>query len=110
MAEMNRKFKDSVFAYLFSDPKYLRELYLYTLRLQAPELLPDEADRPRGVDRRMVVHGLELNPGPFREGDAHAAVLAAAGRHHQRLVIVLLGHMGSGLQSGDCCPLQVHHL
>ena len=29
MAEMNRKFKDSVFTYLFSDPKYLRELYLY---------------------------------------------------------------------------------
>ena len=29
MAEMNRKFKDSVFTYLFSDPKYMRELYLY---------------------------------------------------------------------------------
>lgn len=26
---MNRKFKDSVFTYLFSDPKYMRELYLY---------------------------------------------------------------------------------
>ena len=29
MPEMNRKFKDSVFTYLFSDPKYMRELYLY---------------------------------------------------------------------------------
>ena len=29
MAEMKRNFKDSVFTYLFSEPKYTRELYLY---------------------------------------------------------------------------------
>lgn len=29
MPEMKRTFKDSVFTYLFSDPKYMRELYLY---------------------------------------------------------------------------------
>ena len=29
MPEMKRNFKDSVFTYLFSDTKYLRELYLY---------------------------------------------------------------------------------
>ena len=29
MPEMKRAFKDSVFTYLFSDPKYMRELYLY---------------------------------------------------------------------------------
>ena len=29
MADMNRKFKDSVFTYLFSDPQYARELYMY---------------------------------------------------------------------------------
>lgn len=29
MPEMKRTFKDSVFTYLFSEPKYTRELYLY---------------------------------------------------------------------------------
>ena len=29
MPEMKRNYKDSVFTYLFSDKKYLRELYLY---------------------------------------------------------------------------------
>ena len=36
MPEMKRTFKDSVFTYLFSDPKYMRELYLY--------LHPEDAD------------------------------------------------------------------
>lgn len=29
MPEMKRNVKDSVFTYLFSDPRYARELYLY---------------------------------------------------------------------------------
>ena len=29
MSELRRNFKDSVFTFLFSDPKYARELYLY---------------------------------------------------------------------------------
>ena len=29
MADMKRNIKDSVFTYLFSDPAYARELYLY---------------------------------------------------------------------------------
>ena len=36
MPEMRRTFKDSVFTCLFSDPKYMRELYLY--------LHPEDAD------------------------------------------------------------------
>ena len=58
MPEMRRTFKDSVFTCLFSDPKYMRELYLY--------LHPEDADVAEEEFQLVTTENI-LSVGQYKE-------------------------------------------